>query len=53
MVLIQYGSKRPNVEIEEADHPRNPKSEVPQKVLFEPLRTRDKMPKKKKKEMSK
>ena len=52
MVLIQYGSKRPNVETEEVDHPRSPKSEVPRKVLFKPPRTRDKMPKKKKKETS-
>ena len=46
MVLIQYGSKRPNVEIEEADHPRNPKSEVPQKALSKPLGPKDKIPRK-------
>lgn len=53
MVLIQYSDKRPNVETEEADHSRSPKSKVPWKVLYEPPRMRDKMPKKKKEETCK
>ena len=44
--LAQYVNKSLGIETEEANYPRSPKSDTPQKALDKPLGPKDKVPRK-------